>query len=225
MRTTAQEVELERSERQAPARLAKRKSGGVENVRDPTQRKSGDDHGTAEVPGKDGEAREADGQKVILPFTCHGVTTLEQAGERQANVRLAKTVKVTTNTLNLVRVKVDAPDGTTGVFVPKPSSKRHLVMSPTAATVHEGVVRVAVINIEGKREKLPAREVLDTWVPTEDTMQMLSLNAELEKARVKEWVSALRKEDGKPMKNEASFGRWSPTSVTWSSRCCVSTRR
>ncbi|KAE8901764.1 hypothetical protein PF010_g24974 [Phytophthora fragariae] len=56
MRTTAQEVELERSERQAPARLAKRKSGGVENVRDPTQRKSGDDHGTAEVPGKDDEA-------------------------------------------------------------------------------------------------------------------------------------------------------------------------
>ncbi|KAE8955601.1 hypothetical protein PR002_g31741, partial [Phytophthora rubi] len=41
--------------------------------------------------------READGQKVILPFTCHGVTTLQQAGERQANVRLAKTVKMTTN--------------------------------------------------------------------------------------------------------------------------------
>ncbi|KAE9066929.1 hypothetical protein PF007_g28263 [Phytophthora fragariae] len=130
--------------------------------------------------------READGQKVILPFTCHGVTTLQQAGERQANVRLAKTVKMPTNTLNLVRVKVDAPDGTTGVFVPKPSSKRHLMMSPTAATVHEGVVRVAVLNIEGKREKLPAREVLGTWVPTDDTMQMLSLNGELEKARVKE---------------------------------------
>ncbi|KAE9262172.1 hypothetical protein PF008_g32669 [Phytophthora fragariae] len=134
--------------------------------------------------------RDADGQKVILPFTCHGVTTLQQAGERQANVRLAKTVKITTNTLNLVRVKVDAPDGTTGVFVPKPSSKRHLMMSLTAATVHEGVVRVAVLNIEGKREKLPAREVLGTWVPTDDTMQMLSLNGELEKTstRCREWM-------------------------------------
>ncbi|KAE8954519.1 hypothetical protein PR002_g32064 [Phytophthora rubi] len=112
---------------------------------------------------------------------------------------------MTTNTLNLVRVKVDAPDGTTGVFVPKPSSKRHLMMSPTAATVHEGVVRVAVLNIEGKREKLPAREVLGTWVPTDDTMQMLSLNGELEKARVREWVSTLKKEDGEPLKNEASL--------------------
>ncbi|KAE9267671.1 hypothetical protein PR003_g31701, partial [Phytophthora rubi] len=54
-RTTAQEAGLERSEGQAPARLAKRKSGGVENVRGLTQRKSGDDHGTAEVPGKDDE--------------------------------------------------------------------------------------------------------------------------------------------------------------------------
>ncbi|KAE9153843.1 hypothetical protein PF005_g33408, partial [Phytophthora fragariae] len=149
--------------------------------------------------------READGQKVILPFTCHGVTTLQQAGERQANVRLAKTVKMTTNTLNLVRVKVDAPYGTTGVFVPKPISKRHLMMSPTAATVHEGVVRVAVLNIEGKREKLPAREVLGTWVPTDDTMQMLLLNGELEKGRVREWVSTLKKEDGEPLKNEASL--------------------
>nr|KAE8920011.1 hypothetical protein PF009_g29688 [Phytophthora fragariae] len=54
-RTTAQEAGLERSEGQAPARLAKRKSGGVENVRGLTQRKSGDDHGTVEVPGKDDE--------------------------------------------------------------------------------------------------------------------------------------------------------------------------
>ncbi|KAE8879801.1 hypothetical protein PF003_g36225 [Phytophthora fragariae] len=53
--TTAQEAGLELSEGQAPARLAKRKSGGVENVRGLTQRKSGDDHGTAEVPGKDDE--------------------------------------------------------------------------------------------------------------------------------------------------------------------------
>ncbi|KAE8915962.1 hypothetical protein PF003_g803 [Phytophthora fragariae] len=54
-RTTAQKAGLERSEGQAPACLAKRKSGSVENVRGLTQRKSGDDHGTAKVPGKDDE--------------------------------------------------------------------------------------------------------------------------------------------------------------------------
>ncbi|KAE9164930.1 hypothetical protein PF002_g31480 [Phytophthora fragariae] len=51
-RTTAQEAGLKRSEGQAPSRLAKRKSGGEENVRGLTQRKSGGDHGTVEVPGK-----------------------------------------------------------------------------------------------------------------------------------------------------------------------------
>ncbi|KAE8956008.1 hypothetical protein PR002_g31606, partial [Phytophthora rubi] len=51
-RTTAQEAGLKRSEGQAPSRLAKRKSGGEENVRGLAQRKSGGDHGTVEVPGK-----------------------------------------------------------------------------------------------------------------------------------------------------------------------------
>ncbi|KAE9296209.1 hypothetical protein PF008_g24067 [Phytophthora fragariae] len=62
------------------------------------------------------------GQKVILPFTCHGVSTLQQAGqERRAVVRLAKTVKLATNTRSVVQMKVDAEDGTTGVFLPKPT--------------------------------------------------------------------------------------------------------
>ncbi|KAE8954116.1 hypothetical protein PR001_g32625, partial [Phytophthora rubi] len=46
------EAGLKRSEGQAPSRLAKRKSGGEENVRGLAQRKSGGDHGTVEVPGK-----------------------------------------------------------------------------------------------------------------------------------------------------------------------------
>ncbi|KAE8971035.1 hypothetical protein PR001_g27019 [Phytophthora rubi] len=59
------------------------------------------------------------GQKVILPFTCHGVSTLQQAGqERRAVVRLAKTVKLATNRRSVVQMKVDAEDGTTGVFLP-----------------------------------------------------------------------------------------------------------
>ncbi|KAE9044246.1 hypothetical protein PR002_g2901 [Phytophthora rubi] len=86
--------------------------------------------------------------------------------QRQATVRLAKTINIATNTQSVVRVMVDAADGTTGIFVPKAGCKRHLLVVPTLDTVQDGMVRVAVLNIEGRREKLPARAALGTWVPT-----------------------------------------------------------
>ncbi|GMF51205.1 unnamed protein product [Phytophthora fragariaefolia] len=76
------------------------------------------------------------------------------------------------------------------------------MMAPTIDTVHGGRVRIAVLNVEGRREKLPARKALGTWIPVEDEMQILSLNGELERARVAEWVATLRKEDAAPLKNE-----------------------
>lgn len=147
--------------------------------------------------------READGTKVILPFTCHGVSSLQLEGAgRSAVVRLAKTVNLTTNTQSVVRVTVDAEDGTTGVFVPKPSSKRHLLMAPTLDTVRNGTVRIAVMNLEGRRKKMPAREALGTWVPTEEVMKILSLNGELEQTRVAEWVKTLSTEEALPLTDE-----------------------
>ncbi|GMF24511.1 unnamed protein product [Phytophthora fragariaefolia] len=146
--------------------------------------------------------REASGLKIILPFTCHGVSTLPQNGERCAVVRLAKTVKLASNTRNVIRVKVDAADGTTGVFLPRNGGKRHLMMAPTVDTVRNGTVRFAVLNVEGRREQLPAREVLGKWIPADADMEILSMNGELERARVAEWVATLRKEDAAPLKEE-----------------------
>ncbi|GMF28491.1 unnamed protein product [Phytophthora fragariaefolia] len=54
--------------------------------------------------------------------------------------------------------------------------------------------------------KVPARKSLGTWIPVEDEMQILSLNGELERARVAEWVATLRKEDAAPLKNEEQLG-------------------
>ncbi|KAE9268822.1 hypothetical protein PF001_g29500 [Phytophthora fragariae] len=143
------------------------------------------------------------GQKVILPFTCHGVSTLQQAGqERRAVVRLTKTVKLATNTRSVVQMKVDAEDGTTGVFLPKPTSKRHLLIAPTVDTVKDGMVSVVVLNVDGQREKLPAREALGTWIPTDADMEILSLNGELESDRVAKWVAALKKGDARPLQDE-----------------------
>ncbi|GMF28771.1 unnamed protein product [Phytophthora fragariaefolia] len=101
-----------------------------------------------------------------------------------------------------VRMTVDAEDSTTGIFLPKSNSKQHLLVAPTVDTVRNGLVHVAVLNVEGKREKVPAREALGTWIPTDDTMGLLEMNGELQRIRVAEWVATLNKEAAKPQKEE-----------------------
>ncbi|GMF31957.1 unnamed protein product [Phytophthora fragariaefolia] len=125
-------------------------------------------------------------------------------GSRELNavVRLARTAKLATNTRSVIRVPVEAADGTTGVFLPKPSSKRHLMMAPTVDTVRNGLVCIAVLNVEGRREKLPAREALGKWIPTDTEMEILSANGELDRARVASWIATLRKEDAAPLRDE-----------------------
>ncbi|GMF16140.1 unnamed protein product [Phytophthora fragariaefolia] len=81
---------------------------------------------------------------------------------------------------------VNAEDGTSGIFLPKSKSKQHLLVAPTVDTVRNGFGHVAVLNVEGKREKLPAREALGTRIPTDDTMELLELNGELQRTRVAE---------------------------------------
>ncbi|ETK81600.1 hypothetical protein L915_12911 [Phytophthora nicotianae] len=110
------------------------------------------------------------GEKVIWPFTCHGVSSLQP---RKVMVRLVKTRKLANSTSNVVHMRVDAEDGTEGIFIPKPTHRRHLMLAPTADTVKNGMVRISVMNVEGRREKLPAREALGTWVPVTEDMQLL----------------------------------------------------
>ncbi|KAK1930032.1 Retrovirus-related Pol polyprotein from transposon 297 [Phytophthora citrophthora] len=142
-------------------------------------------------------------QKIILPFTCHGISSLQQPSQRRKiMVRLAKTRKLNTGTCNVVTMRVDAEEGTTGIYLPKPTTKRHLLIAPTVDVVRNGQVRVQVMNVEGRREKLPAREALGKWIPVTEDMKLLSLNGELERERVIKWVSTLRKEDAKPLKDE-----------------------
>ncbi|GMF33023.1 unnamed protein product [Phytophthora fragariaefolia] len=99
-------------------------------------------------------------------------------------------------------MKVDADNGTTGMFLPKPTSKRHLLVAPTVDTVKDGMASVVVLNLEGRQEKLPAGQALERWIPTDDDMQILSLNGELERARVAEWIATLKKGDAAPLADE-----------------------
>jgi hypothetical protein len=90
-------------------------------------------------------------------------------------VRLAKTVKLA-NTRNVVSLRVDAKEGATGIFLPKPLPKQHLLLAPIVTKVEDGLIHVAILNVEGRREKLPARGALGTWIPTTDDMQILLMN-------------------------------------------------
>ncbi|KAI9998263.1 hypothetical protein PInf_002625 [Phytophthora infestans] len=55
--------------------------------------------------------RDEGGQKVIVPLTCHGVSSLPQEGTGcSAMVQLAKTVRLTTNTQSVLRVAVGAEE-------------------------------------------------------------------------------------------------------------------
>ncbi|KAE9188910.1 hypothetical protein PF005_g19867 [Phytophthora fragariae] len=123
------------------------------------------------------------GQNVILPFTCHGVSMLQQAGQRRmVVVRLAKTVNLATNTRSVADFEAALAD------------------RPTVDTVKGEMVSIVVRG--GRREKLPAREALATWILTDNDMQILTPNGELERTRVAKWVAALKKDDARPLQDE-----------------------
>ncbi|GMF56193.1 unnamed protein product [Phytophthora fragariaefolia] len=76
------------------------------------------------------------------------------------------------------------------------------MMAATVDTVRNGTVRIAVLNVGGRREELPAREALGKWIPADADMGIVSMNGEFERARVAEWVTQLRDEDAEPLKDE-----------------------
>ncbi|OWZ01605.1 hypothetical protein PHMEG_00026971, partial [Phytophthora megakarya] len=104
-----------------------------------------------------------------------GTRELNWINQGKVVVRLAKTRKLRTNTYHIVKLQVDTEDGTTGIFMPKPSSKRHLYL-------------------------LEKRWC--TWIPVKEDMKLLSVNGELERERVAAWVSKLKKEDPEPLTDE-----------------------
>ncbi|KAE9088509.1 hypothetical protein PF010_g19354 [Phytophthora fragariae] len=61
---------------------------------------------------------------------------------------------------------------------------------------------VSIVVRGGRREKLPAREALATWILTDNDMQILTPNGELERTRVAKWVAALKKDDARPLQDE-----------------------
>lgn len=143
------------------------------------------DYGTKEAVYQDGDLQ------VILPFSCF-------RGGATSAVRLARGKKLPTQAQTMLRLPVRAADGEVGIFEPAATSKNSSLLLPAVvAVVRGGSVSVPVLNVLGKRSKLPARHVLGTWVPLDETMTLLESKGELNRERVLTWLREIQREDGR----------------------------
>jgi hypothetical protein len=104
-----------------------------------------------------------------------------------------------------VRVAVEAPDSSLGLLMPKPRSERHLMLAPTLATVRDGSIRVPVLSLAARTTKLPSRETLGTWVPSNEEMEIIEMTGELDRAKVKGWLADILGAHAEPLSNEKAF--------------------
>ncbi|GMF55251.1 unnamed protein product [Phytophthora fragariaefolia] len=58
------------------------------------------------------------------------------------------------------------------------------------------------MNLEGTTTKLPLREALGTWSPTEDEVGILQMDGEFERERVRRWIELIMKTQAEPLSNE-----------------------
>ncbi|OWZ00080.1 LOW QUALITY PROTEIN: hypothetical protein PHMEG_00028811 [Phytophthora megakarya] len=111
---------------------------------------------------------------------------------------------IQTQTCHNAEVSVPDKDGTVGLFIPKKRKEPYLVVALTLVTVKSGKVKVPILNLVGKTAKLPSKEMLGTWTPLDDEMEVLRLGGDLERERVSEWLDQIRVQE-KPLCNEETL--------------------
>jgi hypothetical protein len=126
---------------------------------------------------------------------------------RAAVVRVATRVKIDTEMVAQVTMAVPAADGELGIYVPVAMRRGSLQLAATVVEAYGGCVTVPVLNVTGKRVKLPQQEQLGTWLPFDEDMQLLEVSDELRRERVREWMESLRSgTDGAvPLPNESEI--------------------
>ncbi|KAE9106716.1 hypothetical protein PF006_g21296 [Phytophthora fragariae] len=142
------------------------------------------------------------GDKKVVPFSC---TTTDEEAERTVQVRLVRKQRVQTQTCRQVELAVAAPEGTVGLFMPASGAEPHLMLAPTLTTVHDGKVVVPIMNLVGRTSKLPSREKLGTWTPTNEDMTIMEVTGEFDQARVKQWLETQLHDENAPLSNESEL--------------------
>uniref|UniRef100_H3H8U6 Reverse transcriptase domain-containing protein n=1 Tax=Phytophthora ramorum TaxID=164328 RepID=H3H8U6_PHYRM len=75
------------------------------------------------------------------------------------------------------------------------------MLATTVTEAKDGKAWVPVINVTRSRTKLPPRSELGTWVPLDADMQVLAVNGELSRERLRQWLAELGG-DEEPLVNE-----------------------
>ncbi|OWZ06163.1 hypothetical protein PHMEG_00021619 [Phytophthora megakarya] len=135
-------------------------------------------------------------QDVVIPFR----TDDGQNGSRLATVRLVRAVNLQRCAVQPVEVSVTAPDGAEGIFLPSGGCGA-VMLAAVGTKVRNGKAPVPVINTHGGRVKLPSRRELGEWFPLDADMNVLEMNGELQRQRMKSWLSELGN-DKDPLENE-----------------------
>ncbi|KAE8980862.1 hypothetical protein PR002_g23987 [Phytophthora rubi] len=138
-----------------------------------------------------------DGKKVVIPFK-----TFDKGGRsRIAAVRTVERARLAKRAVTPMQVSVTAADGEKGIFIPNKNCGA-VMLAMTVTEARDGKAWVPVINANGGRVKLPPQKELGTWVPIDDDMKVLSLNGEMTRERLGEWIRELSSTSDEPLENE-----------------------
>ncbi|KAE8984252.1 hypothetical protein PF011_g20850 [Phytophthora fragariae] len=138
-----------------------------------------------------------DGKKVVIPFK-----TFDKGGRsRIAAVRSVERARLAKRAVTPMQVSVTAADGEKGIFIPNKNCGA-VMLAMTVTEARDGKAWVPVINANGGRVKLPPQKEVGTWVPIDDDMKVLSLNGEMTRERLGEWIRELSSTSDEPLENE-----------------------
>lgn len=147
------------------------------------------------------EVRYGNGRsKVVIPFK-----TFNHESEVGAAVaRVVRRTKVDTQQARSMEVAVPAEDGEIGLFIPTAVNHGNVMVAATLTAAKDGKVSIPVLNVDGKRIKLPGREELGTWIPVDQDMELLEASGAMTRQKVEEWLKNMPG-DEKPLRNEAEI--------------------
>lgn len=94
-----------------------------------------------------------------------------------ALVRMTTRWRANNQTVSHHEAAISGPDGEIGTFLPTSNPRCDGVLIPTTvAKISNGLIRVPVMLVGGKRHKRPAKELLRTWVPANGEFDLLEVD-------------------------------------------------
>lgn len=143
-------------------------------------------------------------RRVVIPFRTDEVDGGDNRA-RIAAVRMVRRTQLTGNAVTPVEVSVAAPDGELGMFVPTRCTGA-VMLASTVTRARDGKAIVPMINAAPGRTRLPSKKELGVWIPIADDMEVLEINGELNRDRVKTWLDEISTQKLLNNENDVKIG-------------------